>query len=137
MFDVVVNSADEVAERWEVLKNVEKGRTSVLDGIAWQLPSLALHAKVLKRARALDVVAPATRENVMAILESSFALESGGEHDEESLRVALHSGLLALSSYAASQGIDLESLLREDIVRLRDQILAIEANQSDPSKDAE
>jgi tetrapyrrole methylase family protein/MazG family protein len=135
--DVVVSSADEVAERWEVLKNVEKGRTSVLDGIAWQLPSLALHAKVLKRARALGVAAPATRENVVAMLEASLALESDGDHHEESLRVALQSGLVALSSYAASHGIDLESLLREDVVRLRDQILAIEANQSDPSKDAE
>jgi tetrapyrrole methylase family protein/MazG family protein len=135
--DVVVNSADEVAERWEVLKNVEKGRTSVLDGIAWQLPSLALHAKVLKRARALAVAAPGTLENVVAILESFLAPESGGGRDEESLRVALRSSLLALNSYAASQGIDLESLLREDVARLRDEILALEANQSDPSKDAE
>ena len=127
--DVVVDSADEVAERWEVLKKAEKGRTSVLDGIAWQLPSLALHAKVLKRSRSLDVEVPVTLEDVATLLLTYLARPQGATIDEETMATGLRSVLWALSSYAASVGIDLESLLREDILRRRDQILAIEANQ--------
>ena len=40
--DLAANSADEVAARWEVLKRKEKGRDSVLDGVAWQMPALTL-----------------------------------------------------------------------------------------------
>src|ERR1019366_1937984 len=54
--DVVVNNANEVAERWEVLKKAEKGRTSVLDGISWFAPALSLHAKVLNKALSLHVM---------------------------------------------------------------------------------
>ncbi|NNN09235.1 MAG: hypothetical protein HKL85_08590, partial [Acidimicrobiaceae bacterium] len=135
--DVVLDSAEEVAERWEVLKKAEKGRTSVLDGIAWQLPSLALHAKVLKRSRSLDVEVPATLEDVATPLFSHLALPQGATIDEETVARTLRSVLWALSSYAASVDIDLESLLREDILRRRDEILAIEANQEDHSQGAE
>ena len=48
--DVTVSGADEVASRWEDLKRVEKGRDSVTDGIAWQLPSLTLYTKLLRKA---------------------------------------------------------------------------------------
>jgi tetrapyrrole methylase family protein/MazG family protein len=134
--DAVVDSADEVAERWEVLKKAEKGRTSVLDGIAWQLPALALHAKVLKRSRSLDVEVlkrsrsldvevPPTLEDVATLLLSYLARPQ----DEVTVARGLRSVLWALSSCAAGLGIDLESLLREDVLRRRDQILAIEANQ--------
>ena len=127
--DVVVKNADEVAANWEVIKNVEKGRASVLDGIAWQLPSLALQAKVLQRSRSLDVEAPATLEDVVTLLLSHLARPQGATRDEEAVAEGLRAVLWALSSHAASVGIDLESLLREDILRRRDQILAIEANQ--------
>ncbi len=48
--DATVTSADEVAARWEVLKQSEKRRESVTDGIAWQLPSLTLYTKLLRKA---------------------------------------------------------------------------------------
>ena len=48
--DVRVSGSDEVAARWEDLKASEKGRTSVTEGIARQLPALALYTKLLAKS---------------------------------------------------------------------------------------
>ena len=50
-----MSDANEVAQRWEVLKRNEKGRESVTDGIAWQLPALILYTKLLRKAALVDV----------------------------------------------------------------------------------
>ena len=51
--DVQVTNSNDVAASWEVLKRDEKGRESVTDGIAWQLPALILYtAKLLLQGRA-------------------------------------------------------------------------------------
>ena len=143
--DVVVKSADEVAERWEELKKAEKGRSSVLDGVAWQLPSLSLHAKVLKKARSLGV-ASTTFDDVERWRSALSSLQLHvSAHDDVALRSGgfnidsqeIANALVALSGFATLLNIDLESLLREQVLLLRDQIRDIEANQSDPSRSAE
>ncbi len=53
--DVTVEGADEVAERWERLKQAEKGRSSVMDGIPATLPALAYALKVQRKAASLGV----------------------------------------------------------------------------------
>ena len=53
--DVQVNDSNDVAARWEVLKRDEKGRESVTDGIAWQLPALILYTKLLRKAALVDL----------------------------------------------------------------------------------
>jgi tetrapyrrole methylase family protein / MazG family protein len=53
--DVTVDSADEVAERWERLKKAEKGRASVMDGIPATLPALAYALKVQRKAASQGV----------------------------------------------------------------------------------
>ena len=53
--DVTVEDADEVAERWERLKQAEKGRSSVMDGIPATLPALAYALKVQRKAASLGV----------------------------------------------------------------------------------
>jgi len=53
--DATVDSADEVAERWERLKKAEKGRTSVMDGIPATLPALAYALKVQRKAASQGV----------------------------------------------------------------------------------
>jgi tetrapyrrole methylase family protein / MazG family protein len=50
-----VDSADEVAERWERLKKAEKGRASVMDGIPATLPALAYALKVQRKAASQGV----------------------------------------------------------------------------------
>jgi MazG family protein len=53
--DTTVDSADEVAERWERLKKAEKGRASVMDGIPATLPALAYALKVQRKATSQGV----------------------------------------------------------------------------------
>jgi tetrapyrrole methylase family protein / MazG family protein len=53
--DVTVEGADEVAERWERLKQAEKGRSSVMDGIPATLPALAYALKVQRKAASQGV----------------------------------------------------------------------------------
>jgi tetrapyrrole methylase family protein / MazG family protein len=53
--DATVDSADEVAERWERLKKAEKGRASVMDGIPATLPALAYAMKVQRKAASQGV----------------------------------------------------------------------------------
>jgi tetrapyrrole methylase family protein/MazG family protein len=53
--DATVDSADEVAERWERLKKAEKGRASVMDGIPATLPALAYALKVQRKAASQGV----------------------------------------------------------------------------------
>ena len=53
--DAPVTSSDEVAAALGGLKRDEKGRDSVTDGIAWQLPALTLYTKLLRKAALVDV----------------------------------------------------------------------------------
>jgi XTP/dITP diphosphohydrolase len=49
--DATTVELDEITEQWERIKSEERVRDSVLDGVAWSQPSLALLAKILSRAR--------------------------------------------------------------------------------------
>jgi tetrapyrrole methylase family protein/MazG family protein len=132
--DVVATSAQDVAERWEVIKKAEKGRTSVLEGIAWQLPALALHAKVLKKGRSL--LASTSASDELEHLRASVAsLEPPreGEVDVDvrldATRTSMREALTSLSVLATQLHVDLESLLREEVLALRDKIRGIEVSQ--------
>jgi tetrapyrrole methylase family protein / MazG family protein len=71
--DVTVEGADEVAERWERLKQAEKGRSSVMDGIPATLPALAYALKVQRKAASLGV-------DWRTVLEGDDALGELGRH---------------------------------------------------------
>ena len=100
--DVVVHSSDDVAANWEVIKAVEKGRSSVLDGIAWDLPALALYAKIAQKARKRGI--------------DTSALESTPELRD----------LLAVVETALDGGVDLEAALRRQVLQLADLVRGTE-----------
>jgi tetrapyrrole methylase family protein/MazG family protein len=130
--DVTVSGAGEVAERWEALKRTEKGRTSVTDGIAWQLPALSLYTKLLRKAALLEATsdAPAkSRDRALAALAAlSFDEGTGPEHAAQvEVDGAWGDALEALVAAAHASGVDLEGVLRERATRLRDAILTIES----------
>jgi XTP/dITP diphosphohydrolase len=52
-------SADDLEGTWEALKQAEKGRSSVTDGVPLSQPALALAAKLQKRASRLGAPVPA------------------------------------------------------------------------------
>ena len=133
--DAVVADAEDVARRWEDIKTLEKGRTSVLDGISWWAPSLSLHAKVHHRARALGVARSAAEEgerlSSVAASLASLARENPVADADDAARArwreVFADAIDSLSALAIAEGVDLESLLRERVLALRDQIRGIEA----------
>jgi tetrapyrrole methylase family protein/MazG family protein len=125
--DVEVTGSNDVATRWEALKQREKGRESVTDGVAWQLPALTLYTKLLYKAVLVDVGVEAGEMSRQRAIDALGALDI----DERSVRDAQSSlvaaeawgdALSALVSAAQFAGVDLEGVLRERAMKLRDTI---------------
>jgi tetrapyrrole methylase family protein / MazG family protein len=131
--DVTVANAEEVASRWEVLKQNEKGRTSVTDGIAWQLPSLTLYAKLLRKAASLDLDGEssesAQRRAIEALGSLEFEADRADEDADSDVAPAWGDALSALVVAARRAGVDLEGVLRERALKLRDAIRQNEASK--------
>ena len=125
--DAVVSGSDEVAARWEDLKKKEKGRESVTDGIAWQLPALTLYAKLLRKAQLIDLgsedVEGARTQAIVALQSLQFNLsrvsDSQSTSDTES---AWGDAVSAIAMCAQWSGIDLEGVLRERSLQLKSDI---------------
>ena len=110
--DGAVQSTAEVIHNWEAIKRLEKGRTSALDGIAMSQPALALIEKLLYRASKFDVD---------VVVPEVVDLEK--QADES----AVGQALLTVIAWAHANGVDAESALRKEAMRLSQQIAAIEA----------
>jgi tetrapyrrole methylase family protein/MazG family protein len=133
--DVTVTDSNDVATRWEMLKQKEKGRESVTDGIAWQLPALTLYTKLLRKAVLVDVgveSGEASREKALRAL-NALELDRAAVRDAQSssnVDEAWGDALSALVAAAQFAGVDLEGVLRERAARLRDAIQEIERSSN-------
>ena len=116
--DEVAGTADEVEANWHARKAIEKGRTSVTDGIPIQLPALVLAAKVLARSVAFtdDLGESSRHEAALAAVDDVFSEEAFGDL------------LLGLVTIGRDEGWDAEAALRGATRRRIDAIRAIEAN---------
>jgi MazG family protein len=132
--DVRVTGSDDVASRWEVIKREEKGRQSVTDGIAWQMPALTLYTKLLRKAALVDLAqlnGQDAKARALAAL-SALPLSGNSASDAQSTsRVddAWGDALSALLNCARWSGVDLEGVLRERAQLLRDEIRDVELHQ--------
>lgn len=124
--DAVAETPEAVAERWEVLKKAEKGRTSVTEGIPDALPALALAAKLQRKAESLHLAgtdAAARRAQMSAALSALSG--AGSEHSGETLEAgapeaeAVGEALFALADLARRAGVDPETALRAYARRFR------------------
>jgi XTP/dITP diphosphohydrolase len=97
--DAPTQDVDEIIEQWERIKKAEKARESVLDGIAWSQPALALTAKILARAGRAGVPVP---------------LPTGDDLGERLVRLV------------ADGGADAEGALRRAVLALAAEIRAAE-----------
>ncbi len=97
---------DDLNASWEQRKAVEKGRTSVLDGIPEQLSALARANKIISRARSRRVGVDLPDEPVTA--------EQVG------------SAVLALAARAQAAGIDPDQALRDAVRGLEREVVAAE-----------
>ena len=107
-----VKDSEDVLKNWEDIKKQEKGRTSALDGIAMAQPALPLVEKILYRAEKYDVV-----------VEAPTNVNIAGQADESSVGQAL----LAVIAWAHANGIDAETALRAEALKLSEQVRTIEA----------
>jgi len=124
--DVRVSDSNEVAQRWEILKRDEKGRESVTDGIAWQLPALILYTKLLRKATLVDRRRDAEDARATALdAMHSLSLRHDGVDDAQSSSDVDHrwgDAIAALVEMAQWAGVDLEGVLRDRARQLRDEI---------------
>ena len=102
-------SADDLEGTWEALKQAEKGRTSVTDGVPLSQPALTLAAKLQKRAGRLG--APVPHFDGL-----------GGE-------------LWELVRRCRAAGLDPESALRTTARAYRDRLAAVEAQLAAAGRD--
>jgi XTP/dITP diphosphohydrolase len=110
--DTVVSGADEVVVNWDEIKQQEKQRTSVTDGVPLAQPSLALSAKLLERASraGLAVAEPAAADSSADAPETDFGAR-----------------LFVLAAEAVRAGIDPELALRETALRFADAVRQAES----------
>lgn len=96
---VPVWTASDQQQRWDELKKTERGRSGVLDGVAFGQPSAALAAKLGARAAKFDVTVdpPAGESAAEAMFRIAYAAGARGEDPESALRaVAIaHANALA------------------------------------------
>lgn len=121
--DVEVSGTDELVVNWEAQKVVEKGRASVLDGIATALPALSLAEKTLKKAGAIGLDQAEAERAALADRLAAVAASP----DETSVGAAL----LALVAQARGAGVDPEMALRAEVATAQERIRSFE--QSPPT----
>ncbi len=130
--DVEVRDADDVAARWEVIKQAEKGRTSVLDGIAWQLPALTLYTKLLRKATSVgvarDVLGPEVDAAARALAAIDAAPAVSDASSSSDVDPAWGDAIEALARAAYGAGVDLEGVLRDRVHRVAERVRATESS---------
>lgn len=113
-------TAAEQARSWEQLKQQEKGRDSVMEGIPAALPALLYAFKVQRKARAtgfaypdLAAAADDVRSELAEVLEDPSASEAGDL-------------LFAATGVAVHLDVDPEAALRGAAGRFRDRFVVVE-----------
>lgn len=101
--EVSVKDSGEVLENWERIKNAEKGRTSVHDGVPTGQPALPLATKLIYRAKKNHVETP-----------------DAGERNLEPNSDALGAELMSLITWAVENEIDPEAALRKAALKYRE-----------------
>ncbi|GAB3945755.1 nucleoside triphosphate pyrophosphohydrolase [Micromonospora vulcania] len=86
---------EEITANWERIKQTEKARDSVLDGVAMSQPALALAAQILDRAARRGVAVPPPPP-----------------HEDSDAEAALGAALLATVAEARTANLDPEAALR-------------------------
>lgn len=129
--DLEVEGASEVVANWEVIKDHEKGRTSVLEGVPEVLPALTYAQKLQRRAAKagfdwddaggpLDKVREETDEVAKAAADE-VAKASPAQVEEE-----IGDLIFAAVALARHLGVDSETALRRTARKFRDRLARVE-----------
>jgi tetrapyrrole methylase family protein / MazG family protein len=118
--DGVAETPEDVAARWEILKSEEPGRQGAPGAIPGALPALTLVAKLLRRAEGLGIDLPSADERQSSVMASldRLAAASSPEASGEVIG-AVGELLLAAADLARRSGVDPETALRAEALKLR------------------
>jgi tetrapyrrole methylase family protein/MazG family protein len=121
--EVAAPDADTVIANWDHIKRVEKGRTSVFDGVAASLPALAYAHHIQRKAAKVgfdwpDVAGP------YAKVDEELAELRG---DDSDVAGELGDVLFAVVNVARHLGVDAELALRAAAAKFRRRFEALEA----------
>ena len=113
--DLVVTTNEELEANWAKIKENEKQRESVTDGVPTAMPALQLATQLIYRSRKLDVDSgnPDMKEALRNII---------GEVSQEQVAALL----VATVELAREQDLDAESVLRAEMMRYRKRIRQVE-----------
>ena len=108
--DTTASSADEVYQNWEALKQKEKPRESILDGVPATLPALAASQAIQGRARRIGFDWPDIDGRLDKLREEidEFARANPGPEQEDEFGDIL----FVVTNIADAAGIDAEQALR-------------------------
>ena len=109
--DLVVTSNEELETNWAKIKEEEKQRESVTDGVPQAMPALQLATQLIYRARKSGVVAgdSEVKESLRDVI---------GEVSQEQIAALL----VATVELAREADIDAESVLRAEMMRYRSRV---------------
>ena len=109
--DLVVTTNEELEANWAKIKEEEKQRESVTDGVPQAMPALQLTTQLIYRARKSGVVAgdSQVKESLRDVI---------GEVNQEQIAALL----VASVELAREADIDAESVLRAEMMRYRSRV---------------
>lgn len=113
--DLVVTTNEELEANWAKIKETEKQRESVTDGVPTAMPALQLATQLIYRSRKLDADLgnPEMKEALRNII---------GEVSQEQVTALL----VATVELAREQDLDAESVLRAEMMRYRKRVRQVE-----------
>jgi XTP/dITP diphosphohydrolase len=113
--DLVVTTNEELESNWAKIKETEKQRESVTDGVPTAMPALQLATQLIYRSRKLDADLgnPEMKEALRNII---------GEVSQEQVAALL----VATVELAREQDLDAESVLRAEMMRYRKRVRQLE-----------
>jgi uncharacterized protein YabN with tetrapyrrole methylase and pyrophosphatase domain len=129
-----VAGAEDVVANWEVIKQEEKGRASLMDGVSRHLPSLLYTHKLYRKAGSAGLgfgtAGEAAARATSGLATLAGAVEAGAVAPDEAER-RMGEALAASVLLARMAGIDGESALRGWASRFRDRFRALEAEAAE------
>jgi tetrapyrrole methylase family protein / MazG family protein len=128
--DVEARTAGQVMRNWEQIKQVEKGRESVMDGIPNHLPSLLYAHKAQRKAASVgfdwDGVAGAWPKIAEEAAELAAAVAAGAAGPDGAVEEELGDLLFAVVNVARHLDVDPEAALRSATLKFRDRFMMVE-----------
>ncbi len=139
--DTNASDSETVLANWDEIKRVEKGRTSIFDGIPRSMPALSYAAKVGRKASKVGFDWPDVSGAIPKIVEETGELiEAIDAADAVETDAELGDLLFAVVNVARHVGVDPELALRRASDKFRTRFEGVEAlarSRSIDLKDAE